>query len=122
MALRLQGVKVLVVEDEFLLALMLEEDLVAEGAGVLGPFSRLETARAAAAQGGYDVAVLDVNLADAMVFPLADDLVSRGSPFVFLTGYDAAQLPERFRSTSRIAKPYQGRWLIDALARLTGRI
>jgi DNA-binding response OmpR family regulator len=117
--INLQGFAVMIVEDEFLLAIMLEQDLLDVGASIVGPFTNLEAARAAAANVLFDVAVLDVNLDGEMVYPLADDLVEMGRPFVFLTGYSQSQLPTRFQDRPHLAKPYDSAKL---MARLSGLV
>lgn len=103
--LSLNGVRILVVEDEFLLALQLEELLHSLGCIVFGPFGWLDQAVAASGRESFDVAILDINLHGTPVYPLADALTARGVPFVFLSGYTATNLPERFRSTTRLSKP-----------------
>ena len=107
--------RVLVVEDEVLLALSLEDHLRDHGWFVVGPYHDLTTARSAAAAEAFDCAILDVNLNGEMVFPLAEDLLGRAVPFLFVTGYAAFNLPEHLRAVPRVAKPYEGLVLIEAL-------
>lgn len=102
----LSGKRILIVEDEFFLALELEDYLRAAGADTVGPCSDLASAVAASRREPVDLAVLDVNLNGTMVYPLADELLARGLPFVFVTGYSAANLPERFRESPLVTKPY----------------
>jgi CheY-like chemotaxis protein len=97
--------RVLVVEDEFLLACSLEDDLTAFGYAVVGPVSSVAAARERIGRETVDAAVLDVNLSGAMVFPLADELVALRIPIIFLSGYGLAVIPDRFRSLPRLAKP-----------------
>jgi len=99
------GPRVLVVEDEFLLACSLQEDLTAFGYAVVGPVSSATAARQTLSLKTVAAALLDVNLSGAMVFPLADDLIALGVPIIFLSGYGLAIIPERFRSLPRLAKP-----------------
>lgn len=106
----------MLVEDEFLLAIMLEQDVTSAGARVVGPFGHLDAARSAANDEQFDIAVLDVNLGGEMVYPLADDLAAMGRPFVFLTGYSVAQLPERFRGRPHLPKPHDASRLIERLS------
>ena len=102
----LQGRRVLVVEDEYVLASDLCDELEGAGAIVVGPAPTLEAALALLDDGArLDGAVLDVNLGGVMVFPLADLLVERQAPFVFTTGYDAGALPERFAAIINCEKP-----------------
>lgn len=98
--------RILVVEDEYLLAIGLEDDLEELGCAVVGPFMDLESATAASRDEHFDLAILDVNLNGDMVYPLADELIERGETVLLLTGYSAADLPERFRSLPRIGKPH----------------
>ncbi len=97
--------RVLVVEDKFLVAIQLEDDLKAAGYAVVGPFTDLESAMQASRKEEFDVAILDANLNGTMSFPPADELNERKIPFVLLTGYGATSLPERFRSGRRLTKP-----------------
>jgi DNA-binding response OmpR family regulator len=112
------GSRILVVEDEFLLACSLEEDLTGFGFHVVGPFNTLPKALEAARREDFQAAVLDVNLNGTMVFPLADALVARGVPIVFLTGYGLAAIPERFRRLPRLAKPSDPAMIAKELRRL----
>lgn len=105
----------MVVEDEFLLAMTLEDDLKAAGAIVVGPYSSLSETLNAIEQESFDVALLDINLNGEMSYPAADALIERGSPFVFLSGYSASSLPERYRSFQRLSKPYDAARLIETL-------
>jgi DNA-binding response OmpR family regulator len=113
--------RILIVEDEFLVALVLEDDLRSAGHTVLGPFSNLPSALEGARRETFDVAVLDINLGGTMVYPLADDLTRRGVPFLFLTGYGPADIPVRFAQTPRVAKPYESSSLLTAIRRVAAR-
>jgi len=97
--------RVLVVEDEALLAMELEEFLDRGGYAIVGPFSELGRAIEATHREAIDLALLDTNLNGEMVYPLADELRRRGIPFIFVTGYSALNLPERFRRAARVGKP-----------------
>jgi len=107
--------RILIAEDEFLVGVHLEEDLRSAGCSIVGPFSSLETAMRAARRERFDLAVLDINLNGTMVYPLADELSARGIPFIFLSGYIAADLPERFRQARQIAKPHDPAVLIEEI-------
>ena len=111
----LSGKSILLVEDEFLLALQLEELLQSRGAAVHGPYRRLEDALKAAQREAFDFAILDINLSGTMVYPLADHLLARGVPFLFLTGYSQANLPEQFHGVTRLNKPCDPAQLIATL-------
>lgn len=117
----LRGPRVFVVEDEFLLALSLEDDLRSASFSMLGPYSTLSSALLASRREQFDLALLDINLHGEAVFPLADELIARGVPFIFLTGYGAADLPERFRTLPRLQKPYEPSMLIRELHRTIAR-
>jgi DNA-binding response OmpR family regulator len=111
----LNGKAILLVEDEFLLALQLEELLQSRGGMVLGPFRTLDDAMQAARREEFDFAILDVNLNGTMVYPLADDLLARSVPFLLLSGYSLSNLPERFRAVTRLNKPCDPELLIATL-------
>ncbi|MCW6534054.1 response regulator [Sphingomonas lycopersici] len=104
----LQGCRILIVEDEFLLADDLAHVLDDAGATVLGPVPSVRDAlELIAGEKAIDFAVLDVNLHGDMVFPVADALVARSVPFVFAIGYDEWSLPERFFTVPRLEKPFR---------------
>lgn len=111
----LAGRRVLVVEDESLVAMLLEDTLDAIGCEVAGMASRFDEALRKAKTLAFDVAILDVNLNGQRTFPIADALVERGVGFVFATGYDAASLPPAFQSAPVLKKPFQQRDLERAL-------
>ncbi|WP_225207136.1 response regulator [Novosphingobium huizhouense] len=110
------ALRVLVVEDDMLVAFMLEDYLEQLRCTLAGIEMRLEPALAAAQAGGFDFALLDINLNGAMSWPVADVLVAAGIPFAFATGYRATVLPERFAGLSVLAKPFG----IDELAAVLG--
>jgi DNA-binding response OmpR family regulator len=114
----MKGLRILVVEDEFLLACTLEEDLRALGATVVGPCCSLAQAASTTRCESFDLAVLDINLNGTMVYPLAVELNERGIPFLFLTGYGAFDLPEEFRSLPRLSKPYNAKSLASEIKRI----
>ncbi|MEP9349064.1 response regulator [Xanthobacter sp. KR7-225] len=115
------GKRVLVVEDEFLVALGLEDNLKALGCTVVGPVANLSAAMLAAAHETLDAAILDVNLAGETVFPAAAILVHRGIPFMFCSGYSGSgRLPEGFADAPRVPKPYTSSAIAAALADLIG--
>lgn len=106
MPISLDGLTIMVVEDDFLAALDLKR-LVEERAGkVAGPVGRLEQAQQLARSVRLDGAILDVKLNGADSLPLADDLIAQDIPIILVTGYDVAMLPERFAKTPRLPKPF----------------
>ena len=101
----LDGLTIMVVEDDFLAALDLKR-LVEERAGkVAGPVGRLEQAQQLARSERLDGAILDVKLNGVDSLQLADDLIARDIPVVLVTGFDVATLPKRFAETPRLPKP-----------------
>ena len=103
----LRGLHLLLVEDEFLLALGLAEAATDLGAEVFGPVASVDDALALIDQlPELDAAILDVNLGNATIFPVADALWARGVPFVFSTAADITALPERFRGVPVCRKPF----------------
>jgi DNA-binding LytR/AlgR family response regulator len=111
----LEGRRILVVEDEFLLAMELEDILLALGAEVVGPFGRLEPALGAVQKEVLDGAVLDVQLDGETSERVAAELVSRGVPVLLTTGYESEQLPPELRHLPRLRKPFDERDLRDML-------
>ena len=93
----LQGLRVLLVEDQMIVAMQIEDMLHAAGCEVVGPVGTLEAAIALAHAEVLDVAVLDVNLDGEKVYPAAEELQARGIPFILATGYGASTLPEKWR-------------------------
>jgi PAS domain S-box-containing protein len=105
------GRRVLLVEDEALVAMMIQECLAESGHSVIGPISRAADALQAAKDADYDAAILDINLGDGMAYPVADILSARGVPFVFVTGYEADTIDERFRAVPILQKPIERQML-----------
>jgi CheY-like chemotaxis protein len=103
----LKGRRVLVVEDEYLIAIDLASALEDAGAEVVGPTGTVAGAlELLEKHGGHlDGAVLDVNVGDERVYPVADALAARGVPFVLATGYDETSVPVAYASAPRIEKP-----------------
>jgi two-component sensor histidine kinase len=99
--------RVMIVEDEALVAMMMEGFVEELGFSVCGPFSSLSAATVAAQTGGFEAAVLDVNLGGEVVYPLADLLAERGVPFIFVTGYGSELVDNRFADVPVLQKPVQ---------------
>ena len=110
-----EGLKVLVVEDESIVAFLLEDMLTEVGCQVLGHASALSEAFALFDRLHPDAAVLDVNLRGEMVFPFAERLEQSRVPFLFATGYGIAGVPEQWRRWPVIQKPFQLKTLVTAL-------
>ena len=98
--------KILVVEDEPLIAMMLEDFLETLGHGCAGTCESVAEALAAVEKGGFDMAILDVNLGGEAVWPVAEALHSRGIPFALATGGHVTAPPAQFEETPTLAKPF----------------
>ena len=105
--LAMSGNRVMIVEDEALVAMVVSESLSVLGCTVVGPFSRCAEALAAVDDDQVDAAILDVNLDGEMIYPLADILTARGVPFIFVTGYGAESIERRFAHVPVIQKPVE---------------
>jgi len=115
----LDGVGVLVVEDDYFIASDLQQILLGAGARIIGPFGRAEQARGALNRGeSASVALLDINIAGELVYPFAEELRAVGIPIIFATGYDAHVIPAQFNAVPRLVKPIERRRLLETLARV----
>jgi CheY-like chemotaxis protein len=117
----LAGARVLVVEDEVIVSMLIEDILLDAGATVVGPAARVAQALAlvdGTDDGPLDAALLDVNLLNETTAPVAAALRERGVPFVFATGYGASGLPPGFEGAPVLQKPFQEHDLRAALAAL----
>ena len=101
----LNGVRILVVEDNFLAAEVVRDLLESGGCSVVGPVGRIADALRLAEHEALDGAILDVNLNGERCFPIALALRQRGVPFVFTTGYDALVIPDAHAGAPRCEKP-----------------
>jgi DNA-binding NtrC family response regulator len=111
----LSGRRILLVEDEVMVAMLLETILQDEDCITVGPFGDLSSALAAARSEHVDGAVLDINLAGEMVFPVAEVLANRGIPFLLLSGYGAMALPQNRRHWPVCDKPFKADDLVTRL-------
>ena len=116
----LNGLKVLVVEDEMLVSMLVEDMLADLGCTVIGPAAELEEAMSLAQSADIDLALLDVNLGGRPIFPVADALKARGVPFAFASGYGEAGLSEDHRGAAVLQKPFREADLAKALRGLVG--
>jgi CheY-like chemotaxis protein len=107
------GKRVLVVEDESMIRLLLDGMLEELGYTMAAEAGRIDEALTVAKQGGFDLAILDVNLNGHPITPVAEMLVERGVPFVFASGYGRRGIPDAFGRVPLLQKPFQA----DALAR-----
>jgi CheY-like chemotaxis protein len=110
------GPRILVVEDEHIVAESLSRALRIWGAEVVGPAASVEQALALlAATPGIDGVLLDINLRGVRAFPVADDLIARGLPFVFTTGYSTPVIPLLYRHVPLVQKPFDVEEILASL-------
>jgi len=107
--------KILVVEDESILAMLLEDFLADLGYAMPTIASTVASAMSILDTQDIDFAILDINLGGEQSFPIADSLLERGIPFIFMTGYGAAGVPDRLQSVHTLQKPYGADALKQAL-------
>ena len=111
----LTGKRVMLVEDEAIITMMLEDYLADLGYQVISTASRLDEALEKAGSVPADVAVLDVDLAGQLSYPVAEILRARTIPFLFATGYCSAGLPRRLSDVVVLEKPFVIHQLAEAL-------
>lgn len=107
--------RALLVEDEGVIALLIESMLTDLGYQVLGPASRLAKALDIAQSETFDVAVIDVNLNGTPSFPIAELMIAKRIPFVFATGYGASGIPDYLNTSPVLQKPFKLQQLADAI-------
>src|SRR5712671_218335 len=109
-----QAKRILVVEDEVMIRMLLADMLDELGYTVAAEAARIDEALEATKNADFDLAILNANLSGQSVAPVADALVARGIPFVFVTGYDDRGLPKPYRDRPTLKKPFQ----MEALKRM----
>ena len=114
--------RVLIVEDEFLVAMHLEDLLLKLGHDVVASVAQFDEATKFADRAEIDLAILDINLSGAKSFPVAEILRRRGIPFVFATGYGVDGLVAEFRDEPTVQKPYELRDLRRAIEEAFARV
>lgn len=117
----IRDLRVLVVEDDFYIAIDVERTLQNAGAVVVGPYGRVEDALAAIAREPIDCALVDVNLGDGPNFEVAQALRERGVSAVFTTGYGGEIFPEEFQGHTRLEKPVHPLQMVAAVAQACGQ-
>jgi CheY-like chemotaxis protein len=105
--------RVLVVEDEAMIRMLLEGMLTDLGHTVAAEAGTIDQALALAKEGDFDIAILDVNLDGKPITPVVEILIERGVPFVFASGYGQRGVPEAYRASPALQKPFQ----VEALAK-----
>jgi CheY-like chemotaxis protein len=103
----LAGKRVLLVEDEMLVAMMMKDMLTDLGFSVVGPYGRISEALPVARANDLEAAVLDINLNGELVYPVAEALVARGVPIVFVTGYGVESIDQQFSQIPVLQKPIE---------------
>lgn len=120
----LAGRRVLVVEDEVLVSMLIEDVLAELGCEAVSTATRVPQALDLVSREAFDIAILDRNLAGQAVYPVADELARRGVPFIFATGYGDRGLREDYKERPMLQKPFRLDELARAIAELarTGKI
>ena len=112
----LLGCRILIVEDDFIIAQDIAAVLEEAGVKVVGPFDTMIDALANLTDlNAIDGAILDIGLGSQQSYPLAEALQTTGIPFLFLTGVEKDHLPERFARTPHVGKPFSGERLVRSL-------
>lgn len=114
----LNGLRILVVEDDYYLATDTQAVIEEAGGKVVGPFGTAAEARAALDADGADLAVIDINLGSGPAFDLARHLHATKLPFLIATGYDQAVVPDDLKTVVRLEKPFRAAELVSAAARV----
>lgn len=117
----LRGLRILVVEDQAPIALQVEDMLVESECEVVGPASRVEQALKLLEEQAVDAAVLDLNIAGEMVYPVAEVMDTRGLPYVFATGCDPSDLAGPYKQKPVLQKPFSRRTLLEAMQEIVGQ-
>ena len=115
------ALRVLIVEDETMIAMLVEDMLAELGHATVAIASNLEEAARLAAEADFDAALLDVNLSGKTVDPIANTLAQRGIPFAFTTGIDQRGIPQAYRDRVTLQKPYVMEQLKGALTLMMQR-
>jgi CheY-like chemotaxis protein len=116
----LAGLRVLIVEDEAMIAMLLEDQLDELGCVPIGPATSVRDALARVEAESIDAAVLDLNLRGARSYPVAEALAARGLPFLFITGYGQSGLDPQYQNEPVLQKPFTSDALAHARAALVG--
>jgi CheY-like chemotaxis protein len=108
----MECLRILLIEDEAMIRMMVVDMLQELGHVIAGEAGSLDLARERAQSADFDLAILDVNLNGKVISPVAEVIAARGIPFIFATGYGSAGLPEPFHDRPTLPKPF----VIEALA------
>lgn len=118
----LDGIRVLVVEDEYYLADDLSRSLSSAGAEVVAQIGTLEGAKSRLEAGDFDVAVVDMNLRGDFAYGLAERLNDLGVPFIVTTGYNRDSLPDALKDVERIEKPFTPTEVVNRIAAMCPKV
>ena len=118
----LLGRRILLVEDEMLVSMMLEDVLGEEGCEIVGPAARLGKAVALASNEPIDAAILDLNVASEEVYPVAEVLTDRRIPFAFVSGYGSSRIPADYRDRPTLQKPFRASALVELVKAMLGQV
>jgi CheY-like chemotaxis protein len=118
----LQGRTILVIEDDYLVAMVAIDYLEDAGAKVMGPVGSVDEALAfiESHRGSFDAAIIDLNLHGTKAYPIADLLTAHGTGFVFATGYGVEAMDDAYKHFPRCEKPFSGERMIKALVSVCG--
>lgn len=119
---KLKGLRVLVVEDQAPIALQLEDLLAESECEIIGPASRIPQALRLVDKETIDVAVLDLNIAGDLVYPVADALEAKGLPYFFATAYGLSGLDGPYRTKRVLQKPFSRREFLKVLREMGARV
>jgi DNA-binding response OmpR family regulator len=114
---QLRGLSILIVEDEYFIAMQLANAIECCGGSVVGPVADLETARDLARQESVDGVILDLMLNGKISLSFADELMSRGTPVILATGYAQSHIPERYSDLPQVTKPVREAALVRLIER-----
>jgi len=117
----MSSLQILVVEDESMVAMMIEDMLEDLGHKVIATSCRMPDASKLVADASADLAILDVNLNGEETYPLADSLAARAIPFIFATGYGSSGIKAEWSGVPVLQKPFQSRELAEAINRAVQR-
>ena len=110
--------RVLIVEDEAMVSILIEDMVCDLGGQVVGPAANFEQGMTLALEADFELAILDVNVDGLVVYPIADVLRHRNIPFIFMTGYDSSVIPQRYRHNCVLSKPFSHQIFSEAMAEL----
>jgi two-component SAPR family response regulator len=116
--LPLDGLRLLIVEDQYMVAADMKRIVERLGGEVVGPLPNHRIATAVLATEPVDLAILDINIDGQMTYEVAELLTARNVPFIFATGYDSCAIDPRFADAPHLEKPVADSALVDAVGRI----